>query len=378
MIAPNETELKPEQKLVLETARRVAEEVLWPLAPEYDRSGEYPWPQLRALAELGFLGMTTPEEWGGAGLDSVTWALVLEEMAAADPSVAGIVSVTSGLPQYMLLRYGSEEQKRRYLIPLARGDWIGAFCLTEPEAGSDPASLRTRAERVQGGYLLNGVKSWITSAGQAHLYVVMARTDKGISAFLVEKDFPGLSFGALEEKMGLHAAHTREVRLEGVFVPEENLLGEEGKGLRYALSGLDSGRVGVAAQAVGMARAAFEIARRYADERVQFGQKIRAFQGVAFKLADMHVRIQAARALVLEAARKKDRGERFTLEASTAKLFASETAVEVTRWAVQILGGYGYSREYRVERYYRDAKVTEIYEGTSEIQRLVIARELYS
>ena len=378
MIAWETPELTPEQRLVLETARRVAEEVLWPLAPEYDRTGEYPWPQLRALAELGFLGMTTPEEWGGVGLDSVTWALVLEEIAAADPSVAVIVSVTSGLPQYLLFHYGTDEQRRRYLLPLARGEWIGAFCLTEPESGSDAASLRTRAERVRGGYLLSGVKSWITSAGQAQLYVVMARTEKGISAFLVEKDTPGLSFGALEEKMGLHAAQTREVRLEGVFVPEENLLGEEGKGLRYALSGLDSGRVGVAAQAVGIARAAFEIAKRYADERVQFGQKIRTFQGVGFRLADMHVRIQAARALVLEAARKKDRKERFTLEASTAKLFASETAVEVTRWAVQILGGYGYSREYRVERYYRDAKVTEIYEGTSEIQRLIIARELYS
>lgn len=268
-------------------------------------------------------------------------------------------------------------ERRRYLLPLARGEWIGAFCLTEPESGSDAASLRTRAERIRGGYLLSGVKSWITSAGQAQLYVVMARTEKGISAFLVEKDTPGLSFGPPEEKMGLHAAQTREVRLEGVFVPEENLLGEEGKGLRYALSGLDSGRVGVAAQAVGIARAAFEIAKRYADERVQFGEKIRTFQGVGFRLADMHVRIQAARALVLEAARKKDRKERFTLEASTAKLFASETAVDVTRWAVQILGGYGYSRAYRVERYYRDAKVTEIYEGTSEIQRLIIARELY-
>lgn len=377
MIAWETPELTPEQRLVLETARRVAEDVLWPLAPEYDRTGEYPWPQLRALAELGFLGMTTPEEWGGVGLDSVTWALVLEEIAAADPSVAVIVSVTSGLPQYLLLHYGTEKQKRRYLFPLAQGEWIGAFCLTEPESGSDAASLRTRAERVRGGYLLNGVKSWITSAGQAQLYVVMARTEKGISAFLVEKDTPGLSFGPPEEKMGLHAAQTREVRLEGVFVPEENLLGEEGKGLRYALSGLDSGRVGVAAQAVGIARAAFEIAKRYADERVQFGEKIRTFQGVGFRLADMHVRIQAAQALVLEAARKKDRKERFTLEASTAKLFASETAVDVTRWAVQILGGYGYSRAYRVERYYRDAKVTEIYEGTSEIQRLIIARELY-
>jgi len=369
--------LTPERRLVLETVRKVAREVLWPLAPEYDREAKYPWPQLKALAELGLLGMTTPEEWGGAGLDSVTWALALEEIAAADPSVAVIVSVSSGLPQYMLLRFGTEEQKRRFLPPLARGEWIGAFCLTEPHAGSDPASLRAEARRVPGGYELWGVKSWITSAGQAHLYVVMARTEKGIGAFFVEGDAQGLSFGRPEEKMGLHAAHTAEVRLEGVFVPEENLLGEEGRGLAYALAGLDSGRVGVAAQAVGIARGAYEIARAYAEEREQFGKKLKEHQAIAFKLADMHVRIAAARALVLEAARKKDQGERFTLEASTAKLFASEAAVAVTREAVQVLGGYGYHRDYRVERYYRDAKVTEIYEGTSEIQRHIIARELY-
>ncbi|MGC8875699.1 acyl-CoA dehydrogenase family protein [Thermus sp.] len=369
--------LTQEQRLVLDAVRRVAREVLYPLAPEYDRKGEYPWPQLKALAELGLLGMTTPEEWGGVGLDSVTWALALEELAAADPSVAVIVSVTSGLPQYMLLRFGTEAQKRRYLVPLAQGEWIGAFCLTEPQAGSDAKSLRAEARRVKGGFVLNGVKSWITSAGQAHLYVVLARTERGVSAFLVEKDTPGLSFGRPEEKMGLHAAHTAEVRLEGVFVPEENLLGEEGRGLAYALAGLDSGRVGVAAQAVGIARGAYEIAKAYAEEREQFGKKLKEHQAIAFKIADMHVKIAAARALVLEAARKKDQGERFTLEASAAKLFASQVAVEVTREAVQVLGGYGYHRDYRVERYYRDAKVTEIYEGTSEIQRLVIARELY-
>jgi alkylation response protein AidB-like acyl-CoA dehydrogenase len=369
--------LTQEQKMVLDTVRQVAKEVLYPLALEYDRTGQYPWPQLKALGELGFLGMTTPEAWGGVGLDSVTWVLALEEIAAADPSVAVIVSVTSGLPQYMLLRFGTEAQKRRYLVPLAKGEWIGAFCLTEPQAGSDAKSLRAEARRVPGGFVLNGVKSWITSAGQAHLYVVMARTERGISAFLVEKGTPGLSFGPPEEKMGLHAAHTAEVRLEEVFVPEENLLGEEGRGLTYALAGLDSGRVGVAAQAVGIARGAYEIARAYADQREQFGKKLREHQAIAFKIADMHVSLEAARALTLRAAEKKDRGERFTLEASAAKLFASRVAVEVTREAVQVLGGYGYHRDYRVERYYRDAKVTEIYEGTSEIQRLVIARELY-
>ncbi|RMH58401.1 MAG: acyl-CoA dehydrogenase [Deinococcus-Thermus bacterium] len=369
--------LTTEQKMVLEMVRQVSREVLWELAPEYDRTGAYPWPQLRKLGQLGLLGMTTPEAWGGAGLDSVTWALALEEIAAADPSVAVILSVTSGLPQYMLLRFGSEAQKKKYLVPLAKGEWIGAFCLSEPHAGSDPASLKTRAQRVPGGWRLDGVKSWVTSGRQAQVYVVMARSEAGISSFIVEKDSPGLGFGQPEEKMGLHAAHTCEVRLEGVFVPEENLLGQEGRGLAQALAGLDSGRIGIAAQAVGMARAAFELARRYADERFQFGQRLREFQGVSFKLAEMHTRIAAARGLVLEAAAKKDRGERYTLEASTAKLFASDVAVSVTRDAVQILGGYGYHRDYRVERYYRDAKVTEIYEGTSEIQKLIIARELY-
>ncbi|PZA08522.1 MULTISPECIES: acyl-CoA dehydrogenase family protein [unclassified Meiothermus] len=369
--------LTNDQKLILDMVRQVSREVLWEKAPQYDKSGEYPWPQLRVLAELGLLGMTTPEEWGGAGLDSVTWVLAMEEIAAADPSVAVILSVTSGLPQYMLQRFGRPEQKKKYLVPLAKGEWIGAFCLTEPHAGSDPASLKTRAKRVPGGWQLDGVKSWITSGGQAHLYVVMARGEAGICSFLVEKDTPGLSFGRPEEKMGLHAAHTAEMRLDGVFIPEENLLGTEGEGLAQALAGLDSGRLGIAAQAVGMARAAFELAKQYAAERTQFGRRIREFQGVSFKLAEMHAKIAAARALTLEAAAKKDRGERFTLEASTAKLFASETAVDVTRQAVQILGGYGYHRDYRVERYYRDAKVTEIYEGTNEIQKMVIARELY-
>jgi len=369
--------LTTDQKMVLDMVRQVSREVLWEMAPEYDKSGAYPWPQLRQLAQLGLLGMTTPEEWGGVGLDSLTWALAMEEIAAADPSVAVILSVTSGLPQYMLNQFGSTVQKKKYLVPLAKGEWIGAFCLTEPHAGSDPASMKLSAKKVARGWQLDGVKNWITSGGQAQVYIVMAKGETGINSFIVEKDAPGLSFGSPEDKMGLHAAHTTEVRFDGVFVPEENLLGQEGYGLRQALAGLDSGRIGIAAQANGMAKAAFEIARQYADERVQFGQKIRGHQGVSFKLADMYVRLAASRALTLEAANKKDRREKFTLEASTAKLFASETAVELTRQAVQILGGYGYHRDYRVERYYRDAKITEIYEGTSEIQRIVIARELY-
>ncbi len=372
--------LTDEQRLVRDTVRTFAREELWPKAPEYDASGAFPWPELKKLAELGLLGMTTPEAYGGAGMDAVSWALALEEIAYADPSVAVIVSVTSGLPQYMLLKFGTEAQKKRFLVPLAKGEWLGAFALTEPQAGSDPASLKTRAERVQGGWVLSGTKSWITSAGQAHLYVVMARTGEGrtdITAFLVEKGTPGLSFGPPEAKMGLHAAHTAEVRLEEVFVPDEQVLGQVNKGLSHALAGLDSGRIGIAAQALGIARAAFDIARDYADERVQFGKKLREFEGVAFKLADLDTRIAAASLLVWAAARKKDEGGRFTQEASRAKLFASELAVDATREAIQILGANGYHRDYRLERYYRDAKVTEIYEGTSEIQRLILARSLY-
>ncbi len=372
--------LTEEQRLVRDTVRAFAREELWPLAPEYDASGAYPWPQLKKLAELGLLGMATPEAWGGAGMDAVSWALALEEIAYADPSVAVIVSVTSGLPQYMLLRFGTDEQKERFLVPLARGEWIGAFALTEPQAGSDPAGLKARATRVEGGWVLSGTKAWITSAGQAHLYVVMARTGeerKAITAFLVEKDAPGLSFGLPEAKMGLHAAHTAEVRLEEVFVPDDQVLGEVGRGLAHALAGLDSGRIGIAAQAVGIAQAAFDIARDYADEREQFGRKIRAFEGVAFKLAELDTQIAAARHLVWSAARKKDAGGRFSLEAARAKLFSTDVAVRTTREAIQILGANGYHKDYRVERYYRDAKVTEIYEGTSEIQKIVIARELY-
>ena len=372
--------LTDEQRLVRDTVRTFAREELWPKAPEYDASGAFPWPELKKLAELGLLGMTTPEAYGGAGMDAVSWALALEEIAYADPAVAVIVSVTSGLPQYMLLKFGTEAQKKRFLVPLAKGEWLGAFALTEPQAGSDPASLKTRAERVKGGWVLSGTKSWITSAGQAHLYVVMARTGEGrtdITAFLVEKGTPGLSFGPPEAKMGLHAAHTAEVRLEEVFVPDEQVLGQVNKGLSHALAGLDSGRIGIAAQALGIARAAFDIARDYADERVQFGKKLREFEGVAFKLADLDTRIAAASLLVWAAARKKDEGGRFTQEASRAKLFASELAVDATREAIQILGANGYHRDYRLERYYRDAKVTEIYEGTSEIQRLILARSLY-
>lgn len=374
--------LSDDQRMIVQHVREYARAEIAPKAAEYDRSGEFPHEQLRGLAELGLMGATLPEAWDGAGLDSVTYALCLEEIAAADASVAVIVSVQNGLPEQMLLRYGTDAQRERYLRPLARGEHIGAFCLTEPGAGSDAASLRLKAEREEGAWVLNGSKAWITSGGQAETYLVMARTGgpgaRGVSCFVVERNTPGLSFGRPEEKMGLHAAHTTTVTFDGVRVPEGNMVGEEGQGLIIALASLDAGRIGIAMQALGIARAALEHAAKYAAEREQFGKKLREFEGVSFKIARMAARIEAARMVALKAAWLKDQGQPYGKEASIAKLLASEAAVEVTRDAIQIFGGNGYSREYPVERLYRDAKVTEIYEGTSEIQQLVISRAVFA
>ncbi|PNY82256.1 acyl-CoA dehydrogenase [Deinococcus koreensis] len=374
--------LSSDQRMILQHVRAYCRERIAPHAAAFDRSGEYPREQLRGLAELGLMGATVPEAWGGAGLDSVTYALCLEEIAAADASVAVIVSVQNGLPEQMILRYGTDEQRRRYLVPLASGEHIGAFCLTEAEAGSDAASLRLRAMRDGDDWVLDGTKAWITSGGQAQTYLVMARTGgpgaRGISCFLVEDGQPGLSFGKPEEKMGLHAAHTTTVSFEGVRVPQERMVGAEGEGLIIALASLDAGRIGIAMQALGIARAALEHAARYANEREQFGRKIREFEGVSFKIARMAARIESARLVALKAAWLKDQGQPYGKEASMAKLLASETAVDCARDAIQIFGGNGYSREYPVERLYRDAKITEIYEGTSEIQQLVISRAVFA
>ncbi|WP_104990611.1 acyl-CoA dehydrogenase [Deinococcus sp. NW-56] len=374
--------LSDDQRMIVQHVREYARAEIALKAAEYDRSGEFPHEQLRGLAELGLMGATLPEAWDGAGLDSVTYALCLEEIAAADASVAVIVSVQNGLPEQMLLRYGTDAQRERYLRPLARGEHIGAFCLTEPGAGSDAASLRLRAERDGDTWVLNGSKAWITSGGQAETYLVMARTGgpgaRGVSCFVVEKNTPGLSFGRPEEKMGLHAAHTTTVTFDGVRVPAGNMVGEEGQGLIIALASLDAGRIGIAMQALGIARAALEHAAKYASEREQFGKKLREFEGVSFKVARMAARIEAARMVALKAAWLKDQGQPYGKEASIAKLLASEAAVDVTRDAIQIFGGNGYSREYPVERLYRDAKVTEIYEGTSEIQQLVISRAVFA
>lgn len=362
--------------------REFARAEIAPVAAELDRTPRYPWETLRRMGELGLLGVSVPEEYGGAGLDVLSYVVLLEEIAAADASHATIMSVTNGLPQSLLLAHGSEEQKRRYLPLLASGEWIGAFCLSEAHSGSDAAALSTRAERDGSGYRLNGTKAWVTSGGEAQLYLVLAKTDpaagpRGVSCFLVEKGTPGMSFGRPEEKMGQHAAVTASLIFEDCYVGQEALLGPEGQGFVLAMSSLDGGRVGIAAQSVGIARAAFEAARQYASERQAFGRAIHEFQAIGFKLADMLTAIEAARLLTYQAAWRKDAGYRITREAAMAKLLASQTATKVTSEALQVFGGYGYTKDYPVERYFRDARVTEIYEGTSEIQRMVIHRQLY-
>lgn len=373
----------PEDLIAMQRAvREFARNEIAPLASELDRAPRFPWETLRKMGELGLLGVLTDEEYGGAGLDHLAYVVLLEEIAAADAAHATIMSVTNGLPQRMLGDHGTEEQRRRYLPRLATGEWIGAFCLSEPQAGSDAAALTTRAVEADGGYVLNGTKAWITSGGEAQLYLVMAKTDpsagpRGVSCFLVEKDTPGVHFGAPEEKLGQHAAITTTVTLEDCFVPADARLGPEGQGFVIAMSGLDGGRIGIAALAVGVARAAFETARDYAAERTAFGKPIHEFQAIGFKLADMITQIDAARLLTHRAAWLKDRGFRTTREAAMAKLTASEMAARVTHDAVQVLGGYGYTKDYPVERYFRDARVTEIYEGTSEIQRMVIHRQIF-
>ena len=362
--------------------RAFARERIAPHADALDADPSFPRATLAEMAAMGLMGVTTPEAYAGSGLGTLAFAVLLEEISAADASHGTLMAVTNGLPQKMLLAYGSEAQKDAWLPPLAQGTIFGAFCLSEPHAGSDAAALRTRAIRDGDGFRLRGTKAWVTGGGHAGLYLVLAVTDpgsgaRGISAFLVPGDVDGLVFGAPERTMGQHAAITTTVSLDDVRVGEEALLGREGEGFVMAMASLDAGRIGIAAQSLGIARAAFEAARDYADEREAFGRRIREHQGVAFPLSEMATRIEAARLLTWKAAWASDRGFRVTQEASMAKLFASETAGYVTDAAVQIHGGAGYSRDHAVERYLRDARVTRIYEGTSEIQRIVIARQLY-
>jgi hypothetical protein len=368
-----------EQEMIRDAMRTFAQERLAPFAAQWDREHAFPSEALRELAGLGAMGMVVPEAWGGAGLDYVSLVLALEEIAAGDGATSTIVSVQNSLACGITLKYGTEAQKDRYLKRLASGEWLGAFCLTEPQAGSDAAALRCRAVRDGDHWVIDGTKQFITSGKHAQLALVFAVTDKaagkkGISCFLVPTDTPGYIVSRLEEKMGQHASDTATITFENCRIPADHLLGREGEGYKIALSNLEAGRIGIAAQSVGMARAAMEAAVRYAKERVAFDQPIIEHQAVAFRLADMATQIEAARQLVLHAAMLKDAGHPCLKEASMAKLFASTMAERVCSDAIQIHGGYGYVSDFPVERIYRDVRVCQIYEGASDIQRLVIAR----
>ena len=377
--------LSETQRQIVDLAREFARTRIEPHAAEWDRTAHFARDVLDELGKLGFLGMSTPEEYDGMGLDTLTYLLALEELAAADASIAVSVSIHNAIPATMLLRHGNARQKERWLKPMARGELLAGFALSEPESGSDAASLSARALRAGDQWVLSGTKAWATNGGTADVMMIMVRTDrpdarrgaKGISTFIVPTDAPGYRPGKPEDKMGLRASNTAAIALEDVRLPADQLLGEEGQGFVYAMEGLDVGRLGIAIQAVGIARRALEHALAYCAERKQFGQPLREFEAVQFKLADMATRVEAARALAHAAAARRDRGESITSQASMAKLFASETAMWVTTQAVQLFGGYGYMRDFPVEKLFRDAKVTEIYEGTSEIQRIVIARGLY-
>ena len=379
-----EFRLTEEQTMARRMVREFADQEMAGVIPALERRGEYPAAIVSRLAELGILGMTIPEEHGGTSFDTVTICLVMEEIARVCASTAVTVSVHNSACAVPIVRFGSPAQKARYLPVMAKGGIIGGFALTEPGCGSDAAAIQTRAVKKGDRYILNGTKSWITNARIGGVYVLMAVTDpsaggRGISAFLVEPDAPGFSFGKDEEKMGLRSSVTGMINLTDCEIPADCLLGEEGMGLRVAFSTLDTGRIGIAAQAVGIAQGAFEEARRYALARSAFDQKIASFQAIRFMLADMATQIDAARLLTMRAASVKDLGKGsgdFAREASMAKLYASEMSNRVAYQAVQIHGGYGYSREYNVERHYRDARVTTIYEGTSEIQRMIIARKV--
>jgi alkylation response protein AidB-like acyl-CoA dehydrogenase len=371
------------QALIRDTARDFARTRLAPGAAMRDRESRFPAAEIAEMGALGFMGMLVPDEWGGTGADHVAYAMAIEEIAAADGACSTIMSVHNSVVCMPVLRFGGAAQRERFLRPLARGAMLGCFCLTEPQAGSDASALQTRARRDGDHWVLDGTKQFVTSGARADLAVVFAVTDpaggkRGISAFLVPTSSPGWEVARLEDKLGQRASDTAQIRLDGVRVPADMMLGAEGEGYRIALANLEGGRIGIAAQAVGMARAAHEAALAYAKERHSFGQPLVAHQAVAFRLADMATRIAAARLLVLDAARKRDAGAPCLTEASMAKLFASEIAEKVCSDAIQIHGGYGYLADFPVERIYRDVRVCQIYEGTSDIQRLVIARALAS
>src|SRR6266498_2292702 len=375
--------LTEEHKMIRDAARDFAEKEIAPIAAEFDESGEFPHNTIKKMGGMGFMGIEIPEQYGGAGMDSLAYVLALEEICKADASHGVIMSVNNSLYCHGIMKFGTEEQKQKFVTPIASGQAIGAYSLTEPQSGSDAGTMQSRARREGDSYVLNGRKSWVTSGPVADYFVVFMMTDpdkqqKGISAFLVEANTPGLIRGKKEPKLGIRASATSELIFENCRVPADNLLGKEGEGFKFAMTILDAGRIGIATQALGIAEAAYEASRQYAVQREAFGQPIGQFQGTGFKIADMKTRIEASRLLIYNAALAKEKskkdGGRYSLEASMAKLFASENAMYVTHQAVQIHGGIGYSKELPLERYFRDAKITEIYEGTSEIQRLVISR----
>ncbi|MEN8248618.1 MAG: acyl-CoA dehydrogenase [Bacteroidota bacterium] len=370
-----------EQLAVKEAARDFAELELLPGVIERDEKEEFPAEQVKKMGEMGFLGMMVSPEYGGGGMDTVSYVLAMEEICKVDASCGVIMSVNNSLVCWGLEKYGTEEQKQKYLVPLATGEVIGAFCLSEPEAGSDATSQHTTAEDKGDYYLLNGTKNWITNGKSASVHIVFAQTDRakghrGINAFIVEKGMEGFVVGKKEQKLGIRGSDTTSLMFTDMKVPKENRIGDDGFGFKLAMQVLNGGRIGIAAQALGIASGALELALKYSKERKAFGVEISKHQGIQFKLTDMATAIEASKLLVLQAAALKDKKEDFTKASAMAKLFASQTAMDVTSEAIQIHGGYGYVKEYHVERMLRDAKITQIYEGTSEIQKIVISREL--
>ncbi|NQZ76126.1 MAG: acyl-CoA dehydrogenase [Ekhidna sp.] len=370
-----------EQLAVRDAARDFAHKELLPGVIERDDKQHFPAEQIRQLGELGFMGMMVDPKYGGSGMDTVSYVLAMEELSKIDASTSVCVSVNNSLVCWGIEKYGTEEQKEKYLKPLASGEKIGAFCLSEPEAGSDATSQRTTAEDKGDHYLINGTKNWITNGNSASIYIVIAQTDpekkhKGINAIIVERDTDGFVVGKKEDKLGIRGSDTHSLMFQDVKVPKENRIGDDGFGFTFAMTVLNGGRIGIAAQALGIASGAMEFALKYSQERKAFGKEIFNHQAIQFKLADMATQVEAARLLCLKAAQKKDAGEDFSQESAMAKLYASEVAMKQTVEAVQIHGGYGYVKEFHVERLMRDAKITQIYEGTSEIQRIVISRGL--
>ncbi len=376
-------ELTEEHLMIQKAARDFANNELLPGVIERDENATYPAEQMKKMADLGFLGMMVDPKYNGGGMDTISYVIAMEEISKIDSSCSVAMSVNNSLVCWGLERYGTEEQKQKYLTKLATGEYLGAFCLSEPEAGSDATQQRTTAIESGDHYILNGTKNWITNGGAADIFLVIAQTHpekrhKGINVFIVDCNWPGVTVAAKERKMGIRASYTNSILFNDVKVPRENRIGEDGFGFSFAMKTLSGGRIGIASQALGIASGAYELSLAYSKERTAFGKPISKHQAIAFKLADMATEIEAARMLVYHAAWLKDEGQNFDLASSMAKLFASEVAMKTTVEAVQVHGGYGYTKEYHVERLMRDAKITQIYEGTSEIQRIVISRAILS